>query len=184
MLRIISLLFIINLSFSCRPLDDLSSLSSVNDHEIDHIQNHANLISAIYPSAKTNKSIANGAKGKKYWDINTTWQGDSLPGEESIVVIPEGVTVQIRTDVKVKAIEVKGTLIIDGNNTEIDVEVETIYVAAKAAFKIGSSKSPINSKTPVNITFIKLESEKGSQDIHVHKRGLISMGQIEIYGRE
>ena len=50
---------------------------------------------------------------------------------EGIVVIPEGVTVQIRKGVKVKAIEVKGTLIISGNETEIDVEVETIYVAAR-----------------------------------------------------
>lgn len=82
-----------------------------------------------------------------------------------------------------KAIQVEGTLIIIDNTQGIDIEVETIYVAAKAVFKIGSSKRPIRSSTPVNITFRKLENEKGAIDKHVHKRGLISMGHIEIYGQ-
>ena len=182
LLKPIIFLFLISLSFSCRPLDDHSSLSSAHDHEIDHLTHHNLLMKEIYPNTK--KITAKGRKGVKMWHDASTWKGGSIPESGTIVVIPEKVSVTINQDIleSFAAIEVYGSLTIENNSQPVNLKVETIFIGANAKFRIGSRNNPIKSSNSVTVTFTYIDQKKGSKDKLVQKRGLLSMSPIEIYG--
>jgi len=131
------------------------------------------------PAAYTHIAVNNGS-----WNNPLTW-GGSVPNNGAIVQIPSGIRVTLTTQeaARVRYLQVKGEYRhAIGVNTRL--LVETMYIDNGGLFRIGGLNNPVNSNRTAEVVFINDGNPIDTMwDPNEVSRGLISLGQIRIYGK-
>ena len=122
------------------------------------------------------------------WEEAATW-GGSLPGENAKIVIPNGITVTINSQL---ASEFEWILISNGGKLAFNpsqttlLKVETIVSGMSGEFEMGTASAPIASNQTATIIFSGQQQaiDFGANDPGYLKRGAILMGKTTIHGEE
>jgi len=120
-----------------------------------------------------------------FWDDPLTWLQNSVPVAGSVVDIPAGKTVTLRTmeSAHVTWIQVEGTLALSTTaNTRLTVE--TLYIKMGGVFTIGTSTANF---VPANLKAEVVFCNNGAAvnyvwDMEQVSRGLISEGKVRVFG--
>ena len=107
------------------------------------------------------------------WSNPATW-GGTLPNASSSVTIPPNQRVVLDQDVKIKNLNVLGTL----EFARKDLKLESDFIAVRGALRIGDSINPFKQKATITLTGSSTENT-----MNMGSRGILVMGgRLEIYG--
>ncbi len=119
------------------------------------------------------------------WSDPATWSNGTIPGANSKVVVPLGVTVTYDVDSSADIF----WLLVDGvmnfsTTVSTKLVIDTIVVSPEGAWRQGTVSAPI----PANLTSRVIFSDRGAinmtWDTNLISRGLISHGETSIVGAE
>lgn len=134
------------------------------------------------------------------WDDPATWQkapgiGDPIPGDGAVVHVPVGrrVTIRRQEPARVSFIRVDGELRL-WIHSDTRLFVETLFVGPHdpgqpktGTFMIGAACCPVKPGVTAEVVFISDGIplwEKTAWDPKQTSRGLISLGQVRMYGQD
>jgi hypothetical protein len=139
-----------------------------------------NRLMALVPS----QAATNVAKSSGAWSNPATWSNGRVPTAGAKVFIPEGISV-VFDSYMTQAI---GTLRIDGTlafavdrNTQL--KADTIVVSMMGALNIGTVDRPIQDNVSANVLIADNGPINTVWDPYLLSRGLISLGQVRMYGK-
>jgi hypothetical protein len=172
--------------FRFETLEARAMLHGDDDHELPNphtdpvaAADHASLLSLVPTSAVTHRAVQNGE-----WDNPTTWD-HGVPNANSNVLIPANVDVvldSIQTS-RLRTVRVDGELSF-ATNVNTQLTVDTLVVTTEGMLEIGTAAAPISSGVSARIVI----ADRGEIDTHwdpTHlSRGVISHGEVSIYGAE
>ncbi|MCG8372706.1 MAG: G8 domain-containing protein, partial [Balneolales bacterium] len=122
------------------------------------------------------------------WETAATW-GETFPGENAKIVIPNGITVTINSQLASEfewiRISNGGKLTFNPSQTTL-LKVETIVSGMSGEFEMGTAVNPIASNQTATIIFSGQQQaiDFGANDPGYLKRGAILMGKSTIHGEE
>ncbi len=115
------------------------------------------------------------------WFDPNTWQGGSVPGNGANVAIAPNLTVTYdgKSDVRLASVDIDGQLKF-ATQTDTKMVVDTVTVSTSGRLEIGTESNPVRAKAEILI------ADNGPLDLgrdpQQLSRGLISEGQVEMYG--
>ncbi|MCA9259240.1 MAG: G8 domain-containing protein [Planctomycetales bacterium] len=128
----------------------------------------------------THVAIADGD-----WSDPAIWSSNTVPGADAKVYIQAGRTVRFNTQMAavLKTVRIDGTLTFatDRNTT---MRVDTIVVGIPGKLHIGTEAAPIGDKFVARLTFPDGGPIDTVWDPGLASRGLISLGEVRMYGKE
>jgi len=140
---------------------------------------HAIALSLLPAKEATHRAQASGD-----WSDPATWDG-GVPTAGARVLIPESVTVKIRTELEpaLDTLRLDGTLRFAATaNTRL--RVGTILVTATGRLQIGTEFEPVHPDRMARITFTPRSTKHRRNDAYDLSGGLIALGRVELYGAE
>ena len=145
----------------------------------DHME-HMAAIGLVNPADATHAAITSGD-----WFDPAIWDGGVVPGANAKVYIPEGVSVAYggESDVSIFSIGVAGELRFDPNQ-DSKLVVETMVVVPSGRLEIGTAENPITEDVSVDIVIANNGQIDTNWDAQLLSRGIVSLGEVEIYGAE
>lgn len=126
----------------------------------------------------THTAIANGS-----WFDAQTWQGGSIPSENSRVLIPENITViydQISL-VSIYGIKSKGRLKFSTSQSSL-LRIDTLIIDSNGELIIGTKNNPIQANTTVTISFVDNGDIDVIKDPNLFGRALLALGKVTMHG--
>jgi hypothetical protein len=116
------------------------------------------------------------------WSDPNTWQNGVVPSANANVVIPEQVAVTLdQSTAAIHWILIDGTLQF-ASNADTNLVVDTAVVDVGGSLVIGTASDPISSQHRAAITFTANGPIDTTWDPNLLSRGLISMGNVSMYG--
>jgi hypothetical protein len=117
------------------------------------------------------------------WDDPLTWNNLDVPDPGANVKINAGVAVTIDHVIaeSLRTLRVDGTLRFDAHQNT-GLAVDTMVVMPGATLEIGTEAEPVDSSHTATITFTDSGPINTAWDPFLFSRGLISHGQVRIYG--
>jgi hypothetical protein len=128
----------------------------------------------------TNVAIKNGS-----WFDPNTWKNGKLPTDRAQVFIPEGVRVNYaqESNSRLYTLRVDGTLDF-GVKSNTKMLVDTLFVTSEGNLFIGQENNSIQANKTAQIIFTSDKAIDTQWDPEQLSRGLISQGQVQIYGAD
>jgi hypothetical protein len=137
----------------------------------------ASTLALVPDSAVTDRAIQNGN-----WSDPNTWQNGVVPGANENVLIPAQLSVSLDTTTNpVHTVRVDGTLQF-ANNQDTNLLVDTLVVNVGGSLVIGTASNPIAAADRAQITFTSNGPIDTVWDPNSLSRGLISAGNVTMYG--
>ena len=142
------------------------------------ISEHASLMRLVPESAITHKAVRSGS-----WFNPNTWAANRVPGNNANVQIAEGikVTYDSQSDARLKTVRIDGTLEF-AHSKDTKLVVDTLVNMPKGTFNIGTKNNPIAANTTTSIIITAEGKIDTKWDPDQLSRGVISHGQVNIYG--
>ncbi|MEZ5894557.1 MAG: Ig-like domain-containing protein, partial [Parvularculaceae bacterium] len=141
---------------------------------------HMAVMDLVPVSEATHVAVNNGS-----WFDPNTWANHQVPGSGAKVLIPEGVTVQYdgKSAASLFTVRVDGELDF-ATDRDTFMEVDTFVVSPKGHLTIGTADNPVDP----NFEAIIQIADNGPIDVNwdpmLLSRGVVSHGEVEIYGAE
>jgi Domain of unknown function (DUF4347)/G8 domain/PKD domain len=128
----------------------------------------------------TNVAIKNG----NWFDPNI-WKNGKLPTDGAQVFIPEGVRVNYaqESNSRLYTLRVDGTLDF-GVKSNTKMLVDTLFVSSEGKLFIGQENNSVQANKTAKIIFTSDKAIDTQWDPEQLSRGLISQGQVQIYGAD
>lgn len=150
-----------------------------NEHSVKSGEHQA-LMALVPESQATHRAIRSGS-----WFDTTTWAGGEIPGNNARVVVPDGLSLSYdgESNARLKTVRLDGTLTFAADK-DTKLIVDTFVEAASGTLNIGTIDRPIQADKTAQILI------KGQGDINTQVdptqlgRGLVTMGEVNIYGAE
>ncbi len=173
---------------SLTPL--LLPISAIGQEEMDMdmhlspVAKHRHGVALVAYEHVTHVAIADGN-----WSDTSIWDTGTIPTDDSRVLIPEGISVQVNGiyDQSLRTIRVDGELTFKHNrNTQL--RVETLVTSESGYLEIGSSSQPIQDNVTATIIFddredgFVLDSDSADYDPLKIGLGLLANGPVRAYG--
>ena len=137
----------------------------------------ASALALVPDSAVTDRAVQNGN-----WSDPNTWQNGIVPNPNENVLIPAQLSVTLDTTTNsVHAVRVDGTLQF-ASNLDTNLLVDTLVVNAGGSLVIGTANNPIAAANHAQITFTSNGPIDTAWDPNSLSRGLISIGNVTMYG--
>jgi cell migration-inducing and hyaluronan-binding protein len=115
--------------------------------------------------------------GGTAWSSPASWPGKKLPKDGADVVIPSGKTIILDTDIKVRNLQVDGTLICA--NEDLSVTANAIVVHGH--LQCGTAKTPYTKRLTITLTGSDPNADVMGMGTKVI--GAMGSGKIELHGR-
>ncbi|GAB4523107.1 MAG: hypothetical protein Tsb0014_00330 [Pleurocapsa sp.] len=142
---------------------------------------HQNVLLDLVPHENaTHIAIQNGG-----WFNPSTWQNGQIPGDGANVLIPQGRRVWYgkQSDARLDTLRVDGNLtFLKKRNTKM--LIGTFVVSPEGKLNIGSENNPIQANRTAQIIFTSDTAIDATSDPKQLGKGLISHGQVRIYGAD
>ena len=141
---------------------------------------HLSLFQLVRYDQVTHYAVRSGG-----WAEASTWANNTVPTHQSRVLIPHGVEVKVNRIVgsRIDTIRVDGTLSFDTTrNTEL--RVDTLVVSSSGTFQMGTAEEPIAAGVRARLLFTSEGAIDRQWDPFGISRGLISHGQVSIFGEQ
>ncbi|WP_299416413.1 G8 domain-containing protein [Acaryochloris sp. IP29b_bin.148] len=141
---------------------------------------HSALLDLVPHSQATHKAVKSGS-----WFDASTWENGEIPGDGAHVLVKEGITVTYNdeSDARLETIRVDGSLKF-AHNVDTKLLVDTFVVAPQGQLSMGSKNNPVRANVNTQIIFTADGAINKSWDPTLLSRGLVSHGQIRIYGAD
>ena len=149
----------------------------MNTHDPVHMKHMAQANALVDPSAATHVAVRNGS-----WSDPDTWANGNVPSENSIVHIPDEISIfyDMRSSPDLEAVRVDGALSFTrAHSTEM--RVETIVTTMGSRFDAGSMADPIPAGVDLDIIFRDTPIDR-SEDPDMLGHGLVAFGHVDIQG--
>ena len=117
------------------------------------------------------------------WNDSSIWSG-GVPSDGATIVIPHHVNVTLGSieSARLKHIQLCGTLQF-ASDADTRLLVETIQVEATGSLRIGTESAPVRPNKKAEVVFIDTGTvAPTAEDPEALRRGLISYGEVKIYG--
>jgi DNA polymerase III psi subunit len=147
-----------------------------------HLQEEFQRVLNLVPlAAATHVAVASGN-----WADPRIWQGGRIPTAGARVVIAAGATVRfdasLAPSTAIKTLRIDGTLTFAAeHNTQL--YVDTIVVNSAGKLHIGTAAAPIASHATARIVITGGGPIDTAWDPYILSRGLLSRGEVRMYGR-
>ncbi len=153
------------------------SVSHAGDHDLT---THLALMELVPESAVTHKAVKSGS-----WFDPNTWANNEVPGDNANVMIADGVTVAYdqESDAQLKTVRVDGTLTF-ATNKDTKMVVDTFINTPSGTLNIGTENNPIQADKTAAILIDGDSKIDTKWDPTKLSRGVISHGQVNIYGAD
>ena len=155
--------------------DEPEEVAHGGGHDTRGHINHCEMVPDFAaPELATHTAVASGR-----WSESSTWGGDT-PGFNAVVLIPEGITVTLESelDTDLDRVRIDGTLAFSQqHNTRL--QVGTIYSSCPGTLQIGSESSPIASDVKAEVVFMDVGPASDAKQL---SGGAILAGNTLIYG--
>ncbi|MDP5087024.1 MAG: Ig-like domain-containing protein [Yoonia sp.] len=119
------------------------------------------------------------------WNDPSTWHNGQVPGEGASVLIPDGIMVNYGhvSDVSLFTVRVDGML---SFATDVDsrIEFDTLLVSSEGHLRIGTEANPVQPGVNVDLVIADNGNIDTSWDPMLLSRGVVSHGEVEIFGAE
>ena len=151
-----------------------------HSQQSQHESGHLALLDLVPHTQITYKAIQNGS-----WFDPNTWEGGKIPGDDAKVLIPTSmqVTYDQESTARIATLRVDGTLQFAADqNTQL--LIDTFVVAPEGTLLIGTEGQPIQADITTRITFTSDQPIDTHWDPMRLSRGLVSHGQVRIFGAE
>ncbi len=136
-------------------------------------------LAALAPeSAATVKAVTSGA-----WSNPSTWSTGQVPGADSKVFIPSGLTVtyDVNSNVNLLWLSIDGTVTFATGQDTL-MRIDTIIVSQDGTWTQGTPSAPIPASVTSRVVFSDRGQINGTWDPKFYSRGLVCEGQIMITG--
>ncbi|MCA9235666.1 MAG: G8 domain-containing protein [Planctomycetales bacterium] len=146
-----------------------------------HAINAWNQVLSLVPSDQaTHVALASGD-----WSNPQIWSGGQIPTAGARVFIPQGLQLTL-SSVLTTALD---TVRIDGSlsfNPNVDTQLiaDTIVVNTSGALHVGSETTPVAQNRTARVVFTTGDPIDTTWDPNLLSRGLISRGEVRLYGAE
>ena len=159
-------------------VSNVNSMPHANDPV--KMKEHMVLMDLVPESAVTHKAVKNGA-----WFDESTWEKGKVPDDNANVMVESGVTVTYgdESDVQLKTVRVDGTLTF-ATNKDTKMVVDTFVNAPSGTLNIGSQNNPVQAAFAAKILIAGKGNIDTKWDPTQLSRGVISHGQVNIYGAD
>ncbi|MGB3616388.1 MAG: G8 domain-containing protein, partial [Elainellaceae cyanobacterium] len=119
------------------------------------------------------------------WSDASTWKGGKVPGNGAKILIGDGldVTYNVESDARLKTIRVDGQLDF-ATKQDTKMVIDTFVVAPSGTLTIGTKNNPVAGNVNTEIWIADNGKIDRSWDPTQVSRGLVSHGEVEIYGQE
>lgn len=131
-------------------------------------------------AAVTTRAIRGGN-----WSDSSTWSA-GVPGANANVLVPQGLTVTVdgmENAARLRTIRVDGTLTFD-TTVNTSLWVDTIIVERSGTFQIGTLGQPVDANVTATVVFADRGPIDLAWDPKQFSRGLVSHGNVSIYGQQ
>jgi hypothetical protein len=145
-----------------------------------HMAMERDALFALAPAGfETHAAVASGD-----WTNPATWAGGAVPGAGAKVLIPAGITVRYdaNSSAALQILRVNGTLTFAHDANTLLV-VDTLIVHTYGTLHIGTEEQPIGDEFEARILFPVDTDIDAVWDPTLVSRGLLSRGQVRMFGR-
>jgi hypothetical protein len=124
------------------------------------------------------------AIGSGLWTDASIWQGGQVPTQGARVLIPQGTTVTFNAFMThhVSTLRIDGTLTF-GVHRNTQLKADTIVVDATGRLLVGTESNPIRDNVTARILIADSGPINRAWDPYMLSRGVISLGQVQMYGK-
>lgn len=149
---------------------------------VTYLVGHAQITANFNQGAQNHSyPISGNINGIQTWSDPNTWDLNRVPEVGDEVIIPDGSTVVVDTEIEVENIKVHGQLVVDPSLSNLTIELKSIEVSGQhALLEIGTSQNPHNGQ--VVITLVGTDPYPNSSPMLA--KGIVAMsgGTIHIHG--
>ncbi|MEL7350910.1 MAG: LamG-like jellyroll fold domain-containing protein [Cyanobacteria bacterium J06560_5] len=165
----------------------MNMMKSGNTHDMngghsakDGMMSHGALEALIGKTKPTHVAVRSGK-----WSEASTWKNGRIPGNNANVLIEKGLTVTYDqvSDARLKTIANRGTLNFPPNQ-DTKLIVETILNAPEGKFNVGSAGRAVAADKTTEIIFTSDRGIDRQLDPTQLGKGLVSHGEVNIYGAD
>ncbi|MGF1515804.1 MAG: G8 domain-containing protein, partial [Elainellaceae cyanobacterium] len=119
------------------------------------------------------------------WSDASTWKGGKVPGSGAKVLIGDGldVTYNVKSDAPLKTLRVDGQLDF-ATKRSTKMVIDTFVVSPTGTLTIGTQRNPVAGNVDAEIWIADNGKIDRKWDPTQVSRGLISHGEVEIYGQQ
>ncbi|MAT72315.1 MAG: hypothetical protein CMJ58_22655, partial [Planctomycetaceae bacterium] len=138
------------------------------------------VLSLVPVSQATHTAVASGE-----WTDPRIWSNGQVPGNGANVMIPAGIDVQLSEWLAqpLKTVRIDGSLTFNPD-AYTQLMVDTIVVNTTGSFHMGTESEPINEQRIARVLFPTAQALDTTWDPRLLSRGLISRGEVRVYGAE
>ena len=141
---------------------------------------HLSLFELVRYDEVTHYAVSSG-----FWSSPSTWHNGVVPAAGAKVLIPVGVNVRVDDVIapRIATVRVDGTLSFSTTrNTEL--KVDTVVVTSAGTFQMGTAAAPIARGVTARLLITDNGEIDRAKDPFGISRGLISHGNVTMYGSE
>ncbi|NJM97927.1 MAG: hypothetical protein HC800_12925 [Phormidesmis sp. RL_2_1] len=159
---------------------DMASPMPMSMNGEPHSKDHGDLEKLIETTKPTHIAIKSGA-----WSDPSTWQNGKVPDNNANVLIATGkaVTYDQVSDARIKTIVIEGNLKF-ATEQDTQLYVETILNAPEGKLDIGSQNQSVAANKNAKIIFTSDSKVNTQWDPTQLSKGLVSHGEVNIYGAD
>ena len=147
-------------------------------HDPAMMEEHMAVMALVPDAAVTHAAVSSGA-----WSAPQTWRDGRVPGAESNVLVPAGVTVTVDRveSAALRTVRVDGTL---SFATAVDTQlaVDTLVVTPEGTLVIGTAADPVRPDVTARVVFPDRGPIDTIWDPRLFSRGLLAHGTTTMYG--
>lgn len=160
--------------------DPGSSGGAVHPNDPAKAAEHMAVLDLVKVADATHIAVKSGS-----WFDPSTWANGEVPGDGARVVIPDGVKVAYdgESDARIFTVRVDGELDF-ATDRDTHLVVDTFVVAPSGALTIGTEAHPVDADVRAVITIADNGPIDVSWDPQLLSRGLVSHGDVSIFGAE
>ncbi|MEM8809936.1 MAG: G8 domain-containing protein, partial [Cyanobacteria bacterium P01_G01_bin.38] len=144
------------------------------------MKEHEGLLDLVPTNKATHVAVKNGS-----WFDPATWQGGRIPGDDANVLIEKGTTVKYDgvSEAELFTLRVDGEIqFAPDKNTKM--VIDTFVVSPDGKLQIGTKNNPVKGNVKTEIEIAGNGSIDLKWDPQQLSRGIISIGEVEIYGQQ
>ncbi len=162
-----------------RPTEAIHSRMAHASHG-SKLGEHLGLLQLVRYADVTHTATSSGS-----WNDPRTWEGGLVPSAGARVLVPIGAHVNIDTKVPqdIFSIRVDGTLSFS-TTRDSELRVDTLVVTETGAFHMGTADQPVQAGTTARLLFTDNGPIDRRADPFGLGRGLITHGQVRLFGAE